>query len=328
MFFTNASGDLQPYVSWKGSTTKAAVAGFSRPIPNNDPNIDIANVAPGKPNPIKHWRKALQPRENQTVSRAAYSIQSDIPGANVPLGTDGTCCETDGVKQVVQQYIAPSISANAALNKGTITEGPNGSSVCIACNPETNIIRSGMTEKMINPQNIDGKTVFTRYSFSTKEYLRSKCKTYEQKMGGALVPGVTYSVQEECCTVPIPYNDEDVGPQSREALNCPNETCDGERIKVIVKPNNQQYFQQGAVDSSSRIARLKYNTVQSNANSFKTAYNAGAANAGRYRSNGVGPYFIKSKEQVCNKSMFHRLGQHTMCWTTPTGDIANVDLSY
>lgn len=329
MIFTNASGDLQPYVPWKGPTTKAAVAGFSRPMTNKDPDLDIINPPFSKPNPIKHWRKQLMPREVQGVSRAAYSIQSDIPGANVPLGTDGDCCDgSDGIKQVVQQYIAPSLSATAALNQGTITEGPNGSSVCIACNPETNLIRSGLTEKMINPQQIDGQTVFKRYSFSTREYLRSKCRTYEQNSSGGLVPGVTYSVQEECCAVPVPYNDNEVGPQSREALTCPQATCEGNSIKIIVKPNNQQYFQQGAVDSSSRIARLKYNTVQSNANSFRTAYNAEAANAGRYRANGNGPYFIKSKEQVCNRAMFHRNGQHTMCWTTPTGDINTQQVSY
>ena len=32
--------------------------------------------------------------------------------------------------------------------------------------------------------------------------------------------------------------------------------------KVYYKPNNQQYGVQGAVDSSSRVTRLKYNTMQ------------------------------------------------------------------
>ena len=341
MIFTNSSGNLQPYVSWKSTTTKAAVPGFSRPIAIKDtpgsnsdlpfvgPDSDIANVSFGKPNPIRHWRKQLMPRDVKGVSRAAYSIQSDIPGANVPLGTDGDCCDgSDGIKQVVQNNIDPSLSATNALRKGTFVEGPNESRVCIDCNPETNIIRSGMTEKMINPVEINGKPVFQRYSFSTREYLRSKCKSYSQNKSGALLSNVKYSEQQGCCTVPLPYNDDEEGPQTRESLTCPRETCNGKRTNIIVKPNNQQYFQQGAVDSSSRIARLKYNTVQSNASSFRTAYNAGAANAGRYRANGNAPYFIKSKEQVCNKALFHRNGQHTMCWYTPTGDIQNQEVSY
>lgn len=325
MFFTNSSGDLQPYVSWKGTSTKAAVAGFSRPMTNKDYDA-IPNIAPPqKPNPIKHWRKSLRPSDVNGISRAAYAIQSDMPGANVPLGTDVNCCDgEDGIQQVVQQYIAPSISAENALREGTFEQGPNDSRVCISCNPETNIIKSAMTEKMINPREVNGELVFKKYSFSTKEYLKSKCRTYDQNLSGALRSDVQYSQQKGCCTVPFPYNDESVGPQTRESLNCPDETCDGNGINIIVKPNNQQFFQQGAVSSSSRLARLKYNTVQSNAASFRSAYQAQAANAGRYRANGNAPYFIKSKDQTtCNSSIYFRQGNHTMCWTTNTGDVAN-----
>ena len=326
MFFTNSSGDLQPYVSWKGPSTKAAVAGFSRPMTNKDYDA-VPNIAPPqKPNPIKHWRKSLRPSDVNGISRAAYSIQSDMPGANVPLGTDVNCCDgEDGIQQVVQQYIAPSISAEDALRQGTFVQGPNDSTVCIDCNPETNIIRSAMTEKMINPREVNGELVFKKYSFSTKEYLRSKCKSYEQNLSGALRSDVQYSQQKGCCTVPFPYNDESVGPQTREALNCPDECqMTGNHVNIIVKPNNQQFFQQGAVSSSSRLARLKYNTVQSNAASFRSAYQAQAASAGRYRANGNAPYFIKSKDQrTCNSADYFRQGNHTMCWTTNTGDVAN-----
>lgn len=324
MFFTNSSGDLQPYVSWKGSSTKAAVAGFSRPMTNKD--YDAApNIAPfGKPNPIKHWRKSLRPSDVNGISRAAYAIQSDMPGANVSLGTDVNCCDReDGIQQVVQEYITPSNAAENALREGTFEQGPNDSRVCISCNPETNIIKSAMTEKMINPREVDGELVFKKYSFSTKEYLKSKCRTYDQNLSGALRSDVEYSKQNGCCTVPFPYNDESVGPQTRESLNCPDETCDGNGINIIVKPNNQQFFQQGAVSSSSRLARLKYNTVQSNATSFRSAYQAQAASAGRYRANGNAPYFIKSKDENCNSALYFRKGNHTMCWTTNTGDITN-----
>jgi hypothetical protein len=315
MFFTNASGDLQPYVSWKGHSTKAAIAGYSRPMTNKDYDAEPNPTPAGKPNPIKHWRKSLRPSDVNGISRAAYSIQSDIPGANVPLGTDGKCCDgEDGIQQVVQQYVAPSMSVENAVREGTFVEGPNGSRVCINCNPETNIIRSGMTEKMINPQEVDGKLVFKKYSFSTKEYLKSKCKSYDQNISGALRSGVQYSEVKGCCVVPLPYNNENVGPQTRDALDCPDETCHGNRTKVIVKPNNQQYFQQGAVSSSSRLARLKYNTVQSNAASFNSAYQAQSASAGRYRADGNAPYFIKSKDQsTCNPHTYFRKGNRTMC---------------
>lgn len=309
MIFTNSSGNTQPYVSWKGPTTKATVYGFSRPATNNNPDADIKSVndQPNgshtsksigslrtgfKPRPIKHWRKSLMPKEVDGISRAAYSIQSDMPGSNVPLGTDVNCCENNTVNQVVYQY---------SHNEAPCTKN---------CSPQSNIIRSGLTEKLINPQS-DGPAQ-KKYSFSTKEYLKSKCRTYNQNKSGTLIPDVEYSTltNNNCCAVPLPYNDEHQGPQTRSALNCPT------GCTIIVKPNNQQYFQQGAVDSSSRIARLKYNTVESNANSFTTAIGASAASAGRYRADGNAPYFIKSKQQNCNKSMFHRQGKTTMCFTS------------
>lgn len=329
MFFTNGGGKyLRPYVPWKGpgDTTKAAVPGYSRPMTNKVSYDATTNPNPAprfttRPNPIKHWRKQLRPVDVNGISRAAYTVQSDIPGANAPLGTDVECCDgPDGVKQTVWQYVSPS----PVYQEGTWVDGPNGpNTVCIACNPETNIIRSGMTEKRINPQQIENVTTFKQYSFSTKQYLQSKCRTYEQNLSGALKDGVKYSEAHGCCVVPTPYNNDINGPQTRLALNCPDETCAGKPINIIVKPNNQQFFQQGAVSSSSRIARLKYNTVQSNAVSFTTAYGAQAANAGRYRADGDSPYFIKSYDQkTCNPVTYFRQGNHTACWTTLTGDIA------
>ena len=44
------------------------------------------------------------------------------------------------------------------------------------------------------------------------------------------------------------------------------------KAKIIVKPNNPKYHQQGAVSSSSRILRAKLNAVNSNAVSIGNKY--------------------------------------------------------
>jgi len=64
--------------------------------------------------------------------------------------------------------------------------------------------------------------------------------------------------------------------------------------RVYYKPNNYQYAQQGAVSSSSRVARLKYNTITNNASTYRNAYGLHVANALSYGvpSNG---YTIKDK---------------------------------
>lgn len=53
-------------------------------------------------------------------------------------------------------------------------------------------------------------------------------------------------------------------------------------IEVQYKPSNHQYSTQGAVSSSSRIARLKYNSITNSSVAYNTAYGAAVANALAY----------------------------------------------
>jgi hypothetical protein len=53
-------------------------------------------------------------------------------------------------------------------------------------------------------------------------------------------------------------------------------------VPLIYKPNNSSYGVQGAVESSARIQRLKYNTINTGAFSVKSAYGTAAANALAY----------------------------------------------
>ena len=63
---------------------------------------------------------------------------------------------------------------------------------------------------------------------------------------------------------------------------------------MYYKPNNPQYSQQGAVSSSSRIQRLKYNSITDSAYSYQTAYGKNVANALAYGVPANG-YTIKDK---------------------------------
>lgn len=53
-------------------------------------------------------------------------------------------------------------------------------------------------------------------------------------------------------------------------------------IEVHYKPNNPQYGSQGAVSSSSRIARLKYNSITNSSVAYNTAFGPAVANALAY----------------------------------------------
>ena len=64
--------------------------------------------------------------------------------------------------------------------------------------------------------------------------------------------------------------------------------------RVYYKPNNPQFAQQGAVTSSSRIARRRYDTITSSASSYRTAYGLHVSNALAYGVPANG-YTIKDK---------------------------------
>jgi len=53
-------------------------------------------------------------------------------------------------------------------------------------------------------------------------------------------------------------------------------------VPLYYKPNNPEFAVQGAVDSSTRLQRLKYNTITKGANGIRSAYGNAAANALAY----------------------------------------------
>lgn len=76
-------------------------------------------------------------------------------------------------------------------------------------------------------------------------------------------------------------------------------SVDGPAIKprynrVYYKPNNHQYAQQGAVSSSSRITRLKYNAITNSASSYRNSFGPHVANALAYGVPANG-YTVKDK---------------------------------
>lgn len=65
-------------------------------------------------------------------------------------------------------------------------------------------------------------------------------------------------------------------------------------VPLYYKPSNSKFASQGGVDSSSRLARLKYDTVTNSANTFLTAYGKQTANALAYGVSSPG-YTVKDK---------------------------------
>lgn len=304
-------------------TTKAGVPTWSRPMTNdrmfghtlynNDNNIvddQLQELATTKlwnrARPIKHWRKQLMPVEVSGNSRNSMTIQT-TPGSSVIISND--CC-AEGQGSIIH-YDIPKTPYSADSHLATL-RGKERRNICNRCEPTNDASlsnNSGVKDAKIQ-----------KFNFDTKAYLRSRNKSFASNQSGAMKPSITYSKSGKCCSVPIPYSDDNVsGTQNRDSFVYPPKTIDNENacsnkpVTIIVKPNNQQFFQQGAVSSSSRLHRLKYNTVTANANGFSTAWGAAASSAGKYRADGNSPYFIKSKNNICSKNDYRRHWRSLTC---------------
>ena len=260
----------QPYISWKGPSTSSVTPSWSRPVINS-PGTSFAA------RPIKQWRKQLVPNPNSGISRSsAVGMPMDLPGGSVYLGATTDC--------------HANLSELFSSTKNTIfNQSKDLSGNCVGCNPETTVIKSAVT------------LLKKDYYSDTKGYLQSRCQTYDQKLSTIPIPENKNNYIDPTTHNPIPSSNSSSGSQVYYTNNCSKKcTNNNSRVTTIYKPNNSQYSQQGAVSSSSRLTRLKYNTITKNGNSFKSAWGHEGANAGKYQGTSDSPYFLKTKNQnIC-----------------------------
>ena len=242
----------------------------------NDGNSNRFNASP-----IRQWRKQYQsPLSTQRTS--AVGMPMDLPGGSIITES------------------SPNLLCSTCKGSQALTATINHVSPCTSCQPITN------------------KTQFkdTNYTDSSS-YLQSRCSTYGQRLSttrdssinyflddgmvmnpsdsasGAQVRESAYCFNTKCKQTISTFADSASGAQVRESAYCFNTKCK----QTIYKPNNIQYAQQGGVSSGSRIARLKYNTLNNNGAAFNSAAGAVNINSGRYQTEPSPSYYTKYKPQ-------------------------------
>jgi hypothetical protein len=364
--YSSYKWQFQPYVSWKGKSTTSIISIKSRPntnqtsraahsAPNNPIYVDEANdysSAFGTARPLKHYRKQLKPPRKdsaKTVGRDQSMI--DLPGSTVYLGTNSNDCskckdEDNSILGSIKENI---LRENNDI-KEHIHEGDkflnscNGRPVCQSCNAPNNRIRSAVT------------LLDKKYYSDTRNYLKSRVKTYEQNLNLSKNKFIQYQDEEGNPIYPTNNfyswqgllndkygldGDKAIAPQQFVSTNLIQKGCNDEcnhgytKKTIIYKPSNQNFAQQGAVSSGLRTLNAKVNNINKNANSFYTAWGREGANAGKYSSNVNPPIFLKSRYQVCIPNIRRRViwnnntgrqpkggsGNHTLCFHTPQGSI-------
>lgn len=281
--------DISPYISWKGISTNSIAPS------NSSPNLSASGPA-FKANPIKHWRKQLIPRANSgnPNRRAGISMPMDIPGGSVYLGnvSTNTSC------------LLNAKDVGAAGLKENIEKYDN-----INCKPKADDcffdISNNRMARITGPRRIRSSTTLLNKQYYTdhKAYMRSRGELYDQKLTANPVRGVNYL--DASGNLQYPNNTNTV----RNTQDCTPSTCAvTTSYTTIYKPNNIKFAKQGAVDSSDRLTRLKLDTVNKNAASYKDVFGSSAS---RYLGMASTPFFTKSKYQVCVPMTL--TGQKTLC---------------
>lgn len=306
----------QPYESWKGApgsypVWKNIVPSNSQPSTNGvSANPEDYQSAFGSARPLKVWRKQLIPPKPTKSSAKPSGRILDMPGGSVSVAQANDCpdCATSqnvaNVNMLINgnfAYLTTATPNDLFSNAETLTDPANNIyEKCISCDPVSNIIKSGVT--LLNKN----------YYTTTKAKLQARCQLYDQKSTPERRAGIQYFNADGTPAWP---SDSVTGSQIFNTPNCPVGCPGSSTVSTIYKPSNVNFGVQGAVDSSTRLMRLKQNTMNKNGASFASAYGQAAANAGKYGTI-VSPYFIKSKVNICYRDIYHRNGNKTMCFTT------------
>ena len=294
--------NVSPYISWKGTSTNSITPSYSSP----DATV---SGPPFKPNPIRQWRKQLLPTANGDSfnRRAGVGMPMDLPGGATYLGnvSSNTQCL---LNVAAPPAPVPASATPAAGLKENIDRYDN-----INCNPSSNDCYYDASNcrmaRITGPRRICPSTTLLskKYYTNSKAYLRSRCLLYEQKLTALPMDNVTYLDADGQLLYPN-ATDTVRRTQNCQGMSCPSSVA----CQTIYKPNNREFAKQGGVDSSDRITRLKLNTINKNAASYKAIFGSSAS---RYLGMASTPYFTKTKYQPC---VNHYLsGQKTLCVVNP-----------
>lgn len=265
---------------WKGIRTDTnpthntpifiSLPGNSRPLVINpaDPvDISLAHALAYsnqfKARPLKHWRKQSGDDNNRQSSHSKRLMQQyNSPGGyRIHSNDTDTPCDVSGT---ILGY------ADYTLGKEQpTTRDISGCLIYDITSKAKQRTRSSYIVKDPSTNNSYG---------SYHQYNHARCYDYGQNLNGKLGRDDSYDLSG--C---------DVDNLSR--------SC---RRRAWEKPNNKNYWQQGAVSSGSRILRLKLNTVNKAANNTIAAYGHAAGNALTYNGNPAAPFILKSKSANCN----------------------------
>jgi hypothetical protein len=257
-------------IEWKGKTFSQITTIIKRNemTSNNDENIF-------RPMPVKHYRREIasvnsgscNPRSSQSQFRDFETPGGSIVKANFDANGDAvTHNNVNGLANTMDINYNESKTARPSCK--SCSEPFEGEKVndMRSLSQEDNARRRVRSSGMDRPKYIEN-TGQKKYYSSTAEYLHSRNKQHSQNQFHNLQGA--YDEND-------PTNNK---YRTSTLTHCKNDGSSN-YVPVHYKPNNSKFAQQGAVDSSSRLARLKLDTITKSGATYRVAFDKyGAGNA-------------------------------------------------
>jgi hypothetical protein len=295
------SGNSRPYnntdesiPSGPGFIPRRYLTSSGSTIIKSGSNRHNRNVS-AAPNPIKHWRRQLIPRENSGTGKASVSQIMDRPGGSNYITTNENNFINNNSINCIKSYIETNDPSN------------------IVCNPicKKKIIRGSVS-------------CDDNYHTSSTSYLQSRVKTYDRIMARTEISGINYNNLPSDSSIGSQnyysqYNKNIYDPSDNSTcLDC---SCVS---RIIYKPNNRNYLKQGAVSSSIYTSNLKQNINQLCI--IRNKWGLDGVCSDKYTGvdyiNNNNKNLCKSKTSNLSKRYSSGgVGNHTVCFYTPSSNL-------
>lgn len=279
---------------WKGHSFSQISSVIQRNIAK--PQENLSNRLLFRALPQKIYRKEIA-SINIPFKSTKQSIREimDAPGGTIGKPADTTKCA--GIQTSIDIIASDNKSCSSACNTSLTKDNPEqtNSSYVQSLSSQDNARRRVRSAGMNRAKFNNSKNGRLESYSTSSQYLYSRNKTFDQNRFSNLrigdksaKPGSASANENVYASNTIQHcvageNSESVEGNTTSAY-----------VPIYYKPNNSKFAEQGAVESSARLLRLKYDTITNSSNTLREAYGPQTANALAYGvpSNG---YTIKDK---------------------------------
>jgi len=228
-------------LSWEGLTFQQVISSLQK---NGNSLTNTKSFF--YPPPLKHYRRNigrtgdLLPLPSSSNERQSITISTVMEQPGGAVKTTVPICSNNGVEIATDVKLPNMTYDNAGCNNGIICMNFRNKAL-------TRVRSAGMIKKR-------------NYNVNSYQYLQNRDRTFSQNTFNYLKSGDSSAIAGS----PLASSNTYVQNASGQ-FNVANNV-------VIYKPSNSKFGQQGGVSSSSRLERLKLDTIEKVASQYKKTY--------------------------------------------------------